>query len=772
MNNSLHREGTERVLSWSNWGVRDPRVGETAFVRATIDPVFGVDDDAYVPMALAVSQPGTKPLFVAPDSSWSNDRLYSAAEMYGSERQTINAASIPFGGQEQWRSAVAGTGLTCLARCIVWAIRNIDSADPVDFGGLTVGTNDIGIMSYADSGQGLVSTTLNVSPWATTQTAEAALTSEAAGQKLRVMTAARWTGMAPEVQTSMANVMVSLQLTHAGDSRIIAICFYSGVCLGSDGNGTTFLKPDITPIGGRMAMEIDPSSLGFTLTSADSLIVTTTTPWGIPAASSSLPLNATSVAVNTTGSATVSASGQWLGGVLQEPSPIHSSWWWAANSAMDWFRNAQHSLWMAIFRSEAVTSFLMAVTAVGLSMIPIYNIFSAMTCSTWTCAALAIGSMVAGPVFAGLKAGFVAFKAARAAAIAARPATAAASAPGRVARFLTAAKSRATAAAMRVTTTMPVQVARQMAWAVQFRIGKINQGWLYFGKIMAQTAQAEIIKSVVPGRASFDEIVSGYLEEAINEYATSGPANDPAFREVPEYTLLVGDQMVAADDTVEGQRVVAWNQAIADAYAGVAAANPPQPIDIGYGVGVSMQFAQQFSSQVSIALPNLSNINLSASKVQAMIMPSAYDAAADNLLHARSPSAGEATGYATLGTCSFDGSCATLDGITATVFRGSLEISGVFPQSVSWFPRGAWIKYLVTVVSNSGAITTYRAAANIPFPGRVATDIEAGEAGAITMAYVRPHGTDPVGPYTPWPTGAFDPKTDYPADTAILTGGP
>jgi hypothetical protein len=90
---------------------------------------------------------------------------------------------------------------------------------------------------------------------------------------------------------------------------------------------------------------------------------------------------------------------------------------------------------------------------------------------------------------------------------------------------------------------------------------------------------------------------------------------------------------------------------------------------------------------------------------------------------------------------------------------------------VSWFPRGAWIKYLVTVVSNSGAITTYRAAANIPFPGRVATDIEAGDSGAVTMAYVRPHGTDPVGPYTPWPTGAFDPKIDYPADTAILTGG-
>ena len=229
--------------------------------------------------------------------------------------------------------------------------------------------------------------------------------------------------------------------------------------------------------------------------------------------------------------------------------------------------------------------------------------------------------------------------------------------------------------------------------------------------------------------------------------------------------------MVAADDTVEGQRVVAWNQAIADAYAAVAAANPPQPIDIGYGVGVSMQFAQQFASQISIALPNLANVNLSESRVQAMIMPSAYDAAAENWSKARYPTTPEWTGLAALGTCTFAGSCATLDGITATVFRGSLEISGLFPQSVSWFPRGAWIKYLVTVVSNSGAITTYRAAANIPFPGRVATDIEAGDSGAVTMAYVRPHGTDPVGPYTPWPTGGFDPKTDYPADTAILTGG-
>ena len=759
-NFATRKEGTERVLTWSNWGVRDPRVGETAFVRATIDPVFGVDDDAYVPLALAVSQPGSKPLFASPDLFSPNDRLYAAADLWGTERLTIDAAATPFGGQEQWRQSVAGTGLTCPTKCIVWALRNVDSAEPVDSGGLSVGTNDIGLMSYSDYGYGIASKALNVAPWQTTQMAEAALTSETAGQKIRVLTGARWTGMAPEVQTSMANVMVSVQLTHAGVSQVIAICFYSGVCLSTDGNGTTFLKPDITPIGGRVAMEIDPASLGYTLTRADTIVVTTTTPWGIPAVSSSLALNPTSIAVNTTGSVSISTSGQWLGGVLQEPSPIHNEFWWAANSAMNWFKNAQHSLWMSIFNSEAVASFLMTITAVGLSMIPIYNIFTAMTCATWACAALAIGSTVAGPLFSGLKAGFAAFKAAKAASAAARPATAAASAPSRVAKFLSAAKSRATAAATRVTTSMPAQVARQIVWAVQFRASQLNQAWLFFGKLSVQTAQAEILKAILPGRASFDELVASYASDLTGDNALSRPANDPAFREIPNFTVLTGDQMLAVDASTQGQQIAAWNQAVADAYAAVAAANPPQPIDVGYGPGVALQFAHQFSSEVSIALPNLDSVDLDASTVQAFVMKSFYNPAYAN------------TALASLGTCTLAGACAMADGITGTAFRGTLEVKGVFPQSVSWIPRGAWIQYVINVVNRTTrAVTTYNAASNIPFPGRAATDVEAGSSAAITMAYVRPYGTDPTGPYLPWPTGSFDPKSQYSPDTVILTGG-
>ena len=130
------------------------------------------------------------------------------------------------------------------------------------------------------------------------------------------------------------------------------------------------------------------------------------------------------------------------------------------------------------------------------------------------------------------------------------------------------------------------------------------------------------------------------------------------------------------------------------------------------------------------------------------------------------------TALASLGTCTLAGACAMADGITGTAFRGSLEVKGVFPQSVSWIPRGAWIQYVINVVNRTTrAVTTYNAASNIPFPGRAATDVEAGSSAAITMAYVRPYGTDPTGPYLPWPTGSFDPKSQYSPDTVILTGG-
>ena len=655
-----------RVLSWSDWGVRSPQVGETAFVRATVDSVFGTPGDKTTPVSLSEAMPSGNMLYVHPsDPGYINNLVTTATTKSMNNSFSLNS-----------------TGLSC-SSCAVWWVRNLDSTDaPETGGGLTGGTRALGVVSYvagsslltAGSSAEIAARTginmfpLVVNPWPTTQSASAAF--DASSNTLQVVTQARWLGMAPEVQTSVSDVSVMVSLNHGDQSTPIAYCFYSGLCLDSDGNGTTFDSTTAVTIGPRLNLGI---SLGRAFTAGDTVTVTTSTPWGVDASTSNIPVSAPSSAVDGSGNTTVKVAGSWLGASLQKPD-LSSPW-----PLVDWaFYNSTKDFFVSIFGDGKTTAFFMQLTGFIIEMTIEYIMTGGPMSPMAELSALKdLGDAIS----AGVK-------------------------TSKLARMASKAWNLPTMMKLWVITKMPQFIARRMltesgliSQGIKKAVFKLGGKYLHFYAI--EPAERSALASVGMGTATTSSLES---HPGLDLGQAAGPT-DPSF--TPSTSLATDIAAVAQASTSAGgtAAVDAFNAAVTAAYNKAQASSPPEPTDVGYGTGIAIQFEQFFSSITTVAIANLSSYDTSKSKVTFDLM--------------QSPStSGSGVVAGTLGNCTLGGVCNMVDGITATPVNGSIVVSGVYPQNISWAPPGAWIRVTVTTVTTSGAAgPTTVSFGDIPFAG-------------------------------------------------------
>jgi hypothetical protein len=701
--------------SSADWNVRPPRVGETVFVRARADYIFGDDIDQQVRLGLAESIPGGDPLYVDAQDGTNHDRLLSTRSAKRIDPNTLRAD---------------------------WTIRNLDSTEPVPSGGgVTIGTREMGII--ADDGS-ISAFSLNVDPWPTSQVNQVARS----GSNIDVFTSARWPGLAPEVQTSLSDIMTTVSITHNGVTKPIAICFYSSVCLDSDGNGTSFLPTAVTNLGARMGLVIDASSIGFTLSDADTITVSTSAPWGTAITSAEMPLVTPAIAVNTTGPTQLSGYGKWLGATIWEPdlsAPGFAGWLggWDLVEGLAAFTSLQHDFFMAVFNSETVASVFMQLTSAALSFVPVFGTaYAAMQCASWQCVAFSVGASAAGAFAPKLLKGiYEGYKAGTKVGV------------SRLGMFVGRLGNGANTLKSRIVKTLPTRIQNAMKSEATLR-GTIIKGTLKaFGKMSIKVGVQEIniARGAVDRPGSPD--VASTSQQPMPEL--NSPVNNVAFRANPALAELLANQVAGAQNTADGIIIANWEAAIEAAYKKASESNVPAVTDVGYGEGIGRAFAHSFAAVANIAIPNLSTVDKAASTLTIDEMHYAWG---DDPWNSK---------LFNFGTCDLNMNCSVIEGLSILPVNGMVIMSGMFPLEKSWKPAGAWLRYTLKVV-RAGVVETYVSYANVPFGGSWQ------DCGCKGWAHVAPR-LDPVGlwddPREPWRAPDFDASTTLSPTTQTLRGG-
>ena len=681
------------VTDFSGWDVRNPRVGETAFVKATLDPIFSVPNDNNVPANLAESMPGAAPLFVQSDHG----------NRFSDDRMTTSATPALLGGRDTWNPYYeqnALSGLPSCSRCHIWTIRNLESTTPVPSGGaLPVGSWPLGLVTYAPgtgnvtagaanelaARTGISTFVLDVEPWATTQSVQVSLTS----RSINVITAARWQGMPAEVQAPYSNVMVTIYLRHDGTDRAIAICFYNGICLDDDGNGTQFLPATVTTIGARLAIVLPTDTLGFTLTAEqDSISVVTSAPWGVSADSGTMSLNAPTIVSQSTGGASVAVTAKSAGVTLENqpslssPVPLFGNFGWEIADARAAFAEFGFDLFMSIFHNATVARIFMSITEVTLNFMPGYAWLNAATCGGWACAAQNVGATVAGFALKGLSAGVSGLAKGWKAA---KSALGIVDTPSRIGMFIARGTVAVNRTLLRLERAVPMRIRMAMS-GESTALGTVASSYgKAYGKKAAKAIADELVSDQVTDRITKPVIGLLGLERTasmspapVNLRTWRGDPRDPGFIQIPQMTTDYSDAILGLESSSDEAVLSAWQGAIQRAYD--KAANQTAPVtDIGYGTGIGYRLNQFFAAVASISLPNLSGLDRAASTV--------WIGAGDN----------------EFGHCDLNGNCLMQAGVSAIIVDGSVLVSGLIP---GWESGGNYtVSVRVHTVARSGGAT-------------------------------------------------------------------
>ena len=742
--------GPMRTLSFSPWGTRNPQVGEIAYVKAQADPYFTAPSDRQVGLALAEAVPMQAPVFAPPSFPYNQMGSGVTVKRLGSESSY--------------------DGLVSCDDCAIWTVRNLDptGVDPGTGAGLEAGTSAMGVVAYGPgtssvtagtsqelaSRVGLTAFTMVVNPVPTVQTAVASRT----GATVNVLTAARWPGMAPGVQTSLGTVAVSVTLKHGDTSTMIGYCFYSGVCLDSDGNGQTFLPATVVPIGARLSISIDTTSLGFTLGASDTVTVTTSTPWGVDATSSDLALAAPTLSAVTGGTGALTGTGAWLGATPLSPN-VSAPWPFLGWSVY----NGAHDFFVSLFGDGKATRFLMGLTG-----------FLWSSAIEW----VATG----GPFnpIADLEIVQVLQTAASDAIAASRLGRLAAKAEGLGIALTTWAANKLPA---RVRTVLAKEAGPVSLAMASFAKTVGGYAFSYYASdwVSARTSAALSTIGVDPSTlSSIRDSVTSSLSSPLGTL-------DPAFTQNPVENQQLLDVVRDASDPSAAEALGRFNDAIRSAYASAAGDASSLVEDVGYGRGVAIEFSQIFSASIGVTLPASGSFDPQASTLTISTTRDPFDPRYDN-----ASSAPVGIDTAPLGTCTIAGDCTMERGLEATVFQGRVVVAGQFPSKIAWAPSGAWLVLKLNLVARGGGqgpVLWNRV--NIPFQGQqydcwgavaalpYRSDAAGNKqqlceniAGAQRSAGVRWRNDrwQPTG-LLPWnPNPSFDPTRSANQTTQVLTG--
>ena len=685
------------VSDFSGWDVRNPRVGETAFVKATLDPIFSVPSDNNVPANLAESVPGAAPLFVPSDHG----------NRFADDRMATSATPALLGGRDNWNpyyGQSALSGLPSCSRCHIWTIRNLETTSPVESGGaLPVGTWSLGLITYApgtgsvsagslnerSARRGISTFDLSVDPWTTTLSAQASFSNGS----INVVTAARWQGMPIEVQAPYENVMISVFLQRGGVDIPIAICFYNGICLDDDGNGTTFLPTSVTTVGARLAMVMPTATLGFTPTSADTVNVVTSAPWGVTADSGPLALKAPTVVSNSSGGASVLVSSKSMGVTLENqpslssPVPLFGNFGWQIADARAALAQFSFDLFKSMFRDATVARIFMSLTQVTLSFMPGYAWLDAVTCGSWSCAAALVGSSVAGFALRGVSAGVgVLAKGWKAA----KSALGIADTPSKIGMFVARAMAPVGRLQARLAKAVPMRIKMAMSGEAS-AVSTIFQNYAKaYGKKGLAALYGDDVKSTVIDFLGINVTASVASIPVQPRFWVSGPS-DLSFSPSTQMINEMSDLIIAQEANANQAILQNWQSAIQRAYD-KALAQPAPETNIGYGTGIGFRLNQFFATVATVSVPNLATLNKTSSSIWIGV------------------------GENEFGHCDFNGNCDMKPGVSIIVLDGSMLVSGLIP---GWESGGTYnVEVRVhTVASNGGATNDYLGTSFFTAPG-------------------------------------------------------
>ena len=372
----------------TSWGFGVVARGDTAYVKASINPALATAKDLSTLIALQVSKAPGNPLFVQDDGS-AGEFVYPDT-LGGGYPHTFQV-----GDQRQ----------TCVA-CYIWKIRNLNdrvtNQSPLPPGGLAIGTYLLSVNTYSVGSQAYLETDtpseaqselarrtsqtafpLIVNGYPTQQSSQIGLVPSpkptfSALTQLLVTTSARWPGLAPEVPTSSAGVTATVYLVSADGSTStpLASCSYLGICYseyqstdwaGNETNVPFTTSSTAVPAAGTLAISI-PLFIGFQqqlMTEGYKVIVETTSSWGTTVDSPPLTLTNVQPYSVTSEPLGLSIVGQWLGGIPQNPDlePPSGYFTWQQYYMTVGF-------WNSIFGPGAVTDFLVKATGHLVMILP------------------------------------------------------------------------------------------------------------------------------------------------------------------------------------------------------------------------------------------------------------------------------------------------------------------------------------------------------------------------------------------------------------------
>ena len=769
----LVNDYTPRVSSVSNWNLRDPRVGETAFVKSDLDALFTTPYDRGVPMHLAVSALGAAPIFVDPNNGRFDQLRTTAAPRLSPDSYPVDLA--------------CGTG------CKMWSMRNLENTSPlITGGGLAVGSYDLGVISYApgtgvvlagseseiSARLGISAFSFQVDPWETSQMTQAVMT----GLNLNILTSARWLGISPELQMSQTDVLVTVRLKRSPsqDSQVIAMCFYTGVCLKSDGNGTNFFSTTAMTIDGQLSISVQFSNVSRPVLGMDSVSVTTSAPWAVAAQSRDIVAEERAPVINASGAASLTVSGKWLGAELEQPSlksplliPLGAAGW-QIYSLKNQLAAFEHDFFVSLFGDGKVAQYFMFLSTVLKSTIPGSWLMEALTCTSWACAGAAVGLNIIKIPVSALASAYRQYKYLRRIP----------DVQTKLGMFISKAKGFVANQTVRLRASMP----NFMHVAIESQEELFGSYTAVLAKSFGVKGSSGVVKTLtnyVPvvrdyrdiETIAYNEVLRTVLNTPLSEF-------DAGFLTNPDITTAIGDYLETYERNPNQIVIDKWQKAIEDAYAEAARPTKQTVNDLGYGRGVAIRFIHTFASVINIAVPNLAGANLNTSTIQFDAMVYARNDGSQALYPER---------VGSFGSCTFVGECTMEGGISVTIFKGSMILYGVFPQKWSWTPPGAWLKVTVTSVPTAGGASTITTGGvDIPFAGSAYDCIsryqqmrrdnggfDSPEIGRVTsecddieafLENVAPVGVQPSGTPLPWPSQIpYDPTKEYSPDTALLT---
>jgi hypothetical protein len=652
----LTNRAAQKVQSWTTWGERNPRVGETAFVKLQFDPALATPADRSSYFALAMSHPGADPVFV---DAWS----YTSTIVTKRLGDKWNLASWD---SDMWANSEIYANAYQMPRCtdcVVWGITNLETSWRDRSGGLTVGDRTLGVVGYQDmwwsepSGsqaeldhrRGITAFHLTVEPMTGTQRSSVAVN----GTKLNVVTAARWPGLPAGTQAEQAAVSVTVRLTPAGGATPVDLvqCYYAGFCLDKNFSGGTYNTVEIMPTGAQLSLSIDLTADQVSAVSAGATItVITEAPWSLPVASDPMTPRLQGLAGDD--AARVTVNGTWLGANLETPD-LSSPW-----GILPWsFYENTKMFWESVFGAGAAANFFISLTGI-LAQIAVDYLLQGGPFGPLA----ALGGVVKaamGVVKSTLFAGGKAF--------------------GQWSRKLMGANRI-------LTTTIKTQGTFTKVFSKA--TGALSKVASRFGGSIATALNVgckvspKIRDATVPIQLQRDD----ELFKASNCVVLAFKAAAEDMKDDPDVAL--GD---------------AYQQAMDERIARLARENTPPKTNVGLGEGIAIQFTQSFSAVVSMTLPGFDSLS-AADKAKGKVTIDTY-----------SDPGGGGRFLGTLAWCTFDGNCSTMEGISAKPSAAGISLAGVFPRTISWTPSGAWLR--VTVHMPDGT-TKYSATGDIAFAGK------------------------------------------------------